>query len=134
MSGYIPGYVATITVNGVEHAPDTISANLTQSRNLLDKTKLGSDRIHRLSGLGDSSVALQLHMNTATMVALMAAYEAVDPIAVVIRPGALASFDAGQWTGTGLVSSFEWAGDADGEWDVSMQIDGDNGFTYTAPA
>jgi len=129
----LPGYVATITVSGVAYHPTTNTASLTQSADIMDKTKLGQRRRTKLRGLGDASFTLGLHMDTDTMAAMMAAYESIDAVPVVMRPGALGEFDVGQWAGDGFVSNMTWDGTADGEFDVGMDIDMTNGYVYTQP-
>jgi len=131
---FLPGYVATITVNGTEYAPQTNTVSLTQSNDIMDKTKLGQPRRTKLKGLGDANLTLGMHMDTTTMSAMMAAYQSADTVEVVVRPGALGAFDVGQWAGDGFISSMTWDGTADGEWDVGMDIEMSNGYTYTQPA
>ena len=43
--GYIQGYIATISVDGTVVSPITSSATLALTRNAIDKTKLGQDRV-----------------------------------------------------------------------------------------
>jgi len=132
--GYIAGYIATITVNGQVYHPDASSATYDLTRDTLDRTKLGEDRRTYLSGLGDATLDMELHLNTETAVALNTAYESTVPVGFVFRPGALGTTDAGQYAGEVLISDYSMAGDADGEWDVSLSCQGTGAFTYTAPA
>ena len=131
--GYIAGYIATITINGQAYHPDTSSATLDLTRDTLERTKLGEDRRTYLSGLGDATLDASLHLNTDTAVALNLAYESTVPVGFVFRPGALGTTDAGQYTGEIIVSDYSLAGDADGEWDVSLTGQGTGAIVYTAP-
>jgi len=131
--GYVPGYIATITVNGQAYNPDASSATYTLTRSALDKTKLGQDRNTFLSGLGSAALDMTLHLNTTTAVALNTAYETVDPVGFVFRPGALGTHDAGQYSGDCIVTDYSMVGDADGEWDVQLTCQPTGAFTFTAP-
>ena len=131
--GYIAGYIATITIDGVSHHPDTSSATYSLVRDALDKTKLGTDRRTYLSGLGDATLDMQMHLNTDTAVALNTAYESATPVSFIFRPGALGTTDAGQYEGTLIITDYSMAGDAEGEWDVSLTGQGTGPITFTAP-
>ena len=86
---YVQGYIATITVDGTAHHPDASTATLTQTKVVIEKTKLGQRRKTKLSGLEDATIEMNLHANTATVVALENAYHSIDPVAVVFRRGEL---------------------------------------------
>ncbi len=131
--GYIAGYIATITINGTSYHPDASSATYTLTRDALDKTKLGQDRRTYLSALGDATLDVELHLNTETAVALNTAYEQTVPVQFTFRPGALGTTDAGQYDGDCIITSYGMAGDADGEWDVSLSCQATGAFVYTAP-
>ncbi len=131
--GFVAGYIASITINSVSYEDFTSSATRSATRDALDKTKLGQDRRTYLSGLGDASIDVQMHMDTSVAAAMEAAYEATEPIAYVFRAGALGTTDLGQYAGTGIITDFSIAGDADGEWDASFSLQGSGDYTYTAP-
>jgi len=133
MATFIEGYLATITINGVAYEPYTSDATLDLVRDAIDKTKLGNDRRDYVSGLGDGNVDATLHLATEFAVAINVAYESTVAVAVVFRPGALGTKDAGQYGGEGVITSFSQQGTADGEWDVSLSIQMSGALSYTAP-
>lgn len=128
---FVAGYIASISVNGTSYEDFTSSATRSATRDALDKTKLGQDRRAYTTGLGDSTLDVQMHMDTTVAAAMEAAYEATDPVAYVFRPGALGTNDLGQYAGSGIITDFSIAGDADGEWDSSFTIQGTGDYTYT---
>jgi len=133
MATFIEGYLATITINGVAYEPYTSDATLSLTRDAIDKTKLGQDRRNYVSGLGDGTVDSTLHLATEFAVAINTAYESTVEVAVLFRPGALGTKDAGQYDGSGIITDFSQQGAADGEWDVSLAVQLSGDVTYTAP-
>jgi hypothetical protein len=132
--GYIAGYIAEIVVNGTTINPDTSSATYALTRDAMNRTKLGSDRATYIVGLGDATLDAQLHLNTDTAVTLNTAYESTVPVTFIFRPGALGINDAGQYSGEAIITDYSMAGDADGEWDVSLTAQATGAFVYTPPA
>ena len=130
---FAAGYLASISINGVDYEDFSSSATLSTTRSALDKTKLGQDRNTYLSGLGDGTVDVQLHLDTTVAAAIETAYQATDPVAFVFRAGALGTADMGQHAGTGIIVDRSIVGDADGEWDCSMSLQCTGTITYTAP-
>lgn len=127
------GYLASITINGVSYEEFTSSATLSTTRAALDKTKLGQDRNTYLSGLGDGSLEVQMHLDTTVAAAIETAYQSTTPVAWVFRAGALGVADMGQHAGEGIITSRDIVGDADGEWDTSISIQATGDIAYTAP-
>lgn len=130
---FAAGYLASITINGVPYQDFTSSATLSTTRNAIDKTKLGQSRNTYLSGLGDATVDVQMHLDTTVAAAIEAAYESTTPVGWVFRAGALGVADMGQHAGNGIITDRSIAGDADGEWDVSLSIQSTGDVDYTAP-
>ena len=131
--GFVAGYIASISVDGTSYENFTSSATRSALRDAIDKTKLGQDRRTYVSGLGDSTIDVQMHMDTTVAAALEAAYESTVPVSYVFRAGALGTNDLGQYAGTAIVTDFSIAGDADGEWDSSFALQGTGDYTYTPP-
>ena len=132
---YIQGYLATITVNGVEYAPDTSTAGLTRSSNTIDVTPIGVTAKQYLVGLQDGTITADTHMNTTTMAGINTAYESTTPVTFIFRPGSIAAGkDAGQYSGSAIISNMDANGDATGEWDVALDLQITGTVTYTAPA
>lgn len=130
---FAAGYLASISINGVDYEDFSSSATLSTTRSALDKTKLGQDRNTYLSGLGDGTVDVQLHLDTTVAAAIEAAYQATDPVAFVFRAGATGTADMGSHAGTGIIVDRSIVGDADGEWDCTMSVQCTGTITYTAP-
>ncbi len=130
---YSAGYLASITINGVSYEDFTSSATLNQTRTALDKTKLGASRNQYLSGLGDGTVDVDMHLETTVAAAIEAAYQSTVPVSFVFRAGALGTADMGQHAGNGIITTRSIVGAADGEWDCSLTIQATGDMTYTAP-
>ena len=130
---FAAGYLASISINGVDYEDFTSSATLSTTRDALDKTKLGQDRRVYLSGLGDGTLSVQLHLDTTIAAALEAAYQATEPVAFVFRAGALGTADMGSHAGTAIIVDRSLDGSADGEWDCSLELQCVSTITYTAP-
>ncbi len=130
---FAAGYLASITINGVSYEDFTSSATLSTTRSAIDKTKLGQDRNTYLSGLGDGTLDVQMHLDTTVAAAIEAAYQSTVPVAWVFRAGALGVADMGQHAGNGIITTRDIAGDADGEWDASLSIQSTGEIAYTAP-
>lgn len=132
--GMVSGYLASISVAGVTYSDFASSATFDTTRDALDKTKLGQSRRTYLSALGDASLSVELHADTTLASALEAAYQATEPVTYVFRPGALGTADLGQYSGSAIMTDRSIAGDATGEWDVSVQLQGSGDYVYTQPA
>ena len=131
--GFSAGYLASITIGGVSYEDFTSSATLSTTREALDKTKLGQSRVTKLSGLGDGSLDVQMHLDTSVAAAIETAYQATEPVTFVFRAGALGATDMGQHAGNAIIVDRSIAGDADGEWDCSLALECTGDITYTAP-
>lgn len=132
---YVQGYLATLTINGVQYAPDTSTAGLTKSVNTIDVTPIGVTAKQYLNGLFDGTITADTHMNTATMAAVNTAFESTTPVVFIFRPGSVAAGkDAGSYTGSAIISNMDINGDATGEWDVALDLQISGLAPYTAPA
>ena len=131
--GYLPGYIATVTVDGVVVSDDASDVSYSLTTDAISTQPLGlSDRKYR-NGLKDATLSATLHMSTENAAALNAANAATEPVAYVVRPGALGVHDVGQWAGTGIITDYSPSGSADGEWDVAITLQGSGAVTYTSP-
>ncbi len=131
--GYLPGYIATVTLDGVPINDDASDVTYSRTAEAIGKTPLGtSDKVY-VNGQLDASLSATLHMSTENMAALNAAFEKTVPVAYVVRPGALGVHDVGQWAGTGIITSMDPTGSATGEWDVALAVQGTGPVAYTAP-
>ena len=127
------GYLATITINGVDYQNFANQASRSASRSTLDKTKLGSDRNQYLPGLGDSSLSVQCHADTSLASAIEAAYESTIPVSYIFRAGALGTADLGQYVGEAIVTDFSYDASADSEWNLQIELQGTGQYNYTQP-
>ena len=130
---FIPGYLATITVNGTALNIWSSDATLVKTTNAIVKTPLGSTHTRRANGVKDTSMSVSMHLDTAALVLLQAADDATDPVACVFRPGALGGNDAGQYAGNGIITDMTINGPVDDNWSVSLEVEGDDEWPYTAP-
>ena len=130
---YLPGYIATVSVDSVVISDDASDVSYTRSTNAIGSTRLGNPENTYISGLQDATLDATLHMDTGSMAALNAAYEKTVPVAYVVRPGALGVHDVGQWAGTGIITDYSPSGTADGEWDVAITLQGTGSVSYTSP-
>jgi hypothetical protein len=132
--GYLPGYIATVTLDSVPINEDASDVSYSLTTDAIATQPLGlSDRKYR-NGLKDATLSATLHMSTENAAALNAANAKTEPVAYLVRPGALTTHDVGQWTGTGIITDYSPTGSADGEWDVAITVQGTGVVTYTAPA
>lgn len=132
---YIQGYLAVVSVGGVDYAPDTSTASLTRTANAIDVTPIGVTSKAYLNGLTDGTITADTHMNTATYAGINTAFESTATVAFIFRPGSVAAGkDAGQYTGFGIITNMDSNGDAAGEWDVALDIQISGDTVYTPPA
>jgi len=131
---FIAGYISTLQVDGVDVHLSANDATLSLTNETLDKTTLGSPQRVYIPGLQDGTVEISTHTNTDSASALQSAYSSTSPVSFVFRPGKLgAGFDAGQWTGTAIISSMDIAGAVDDNWSTSLSLQITGVVTYTAP-
>ena len=131
---FIAGYIASLDVDGASVDVYSSDATLSLTNETIDKTTLGVSNRNYIAGLQDGTLSISMHLDTAGIVDVQGAYASTVPVAFVFRPGKLgAGFDAGQWTGTMIVTSLDIAGAVDSNWEmnISGQITGT--VSYTAP-
>ena len=130
---FIAGYIATLTVDGQAIAPITSDAALNLTNETLDKTVLGNPERTYITGLQDGTWTAAMHLDTASIVALQAAFDSTVPVAFVFRPGALGANDAGQWAGDCIIESMDIPGAVDDNWSINLDCQITGAVTYTAP-
>lgn len=129
--GYLPGYIATVTLDGVVISDDASDVSYSKTTDAIATQPLGlSDRVY-VNGLKDATISATLHMSTENANALSDAEQSTVPIAWVVRPGALGAHDVGQWAGNGIITSYDPTGSADGEWDVAITVQSTGAITRT---
>ncbi len=122
--GYLPGYVATITIAGVPVNDDASDVTYSLITDAIGKTPLGQTNRVYVNGLQDATLTATLHMSTENANALAAAQASTVPVAYVVRPGSLGALDVGQWSGVGIITAYDPTGSAEGEWDVAITLQG----------
>lgn len=129
---FIPGYLATVTLNA-----DNISAigsvvRLQKSRNVMTKPTFGSEYGFSLGGQKIGAFSASGHISAELAADLEAIFESNSPIAFSMQVGeASGATDAGVHTGFCVVSSYTIEANADGEWDWSIDAQTSGTITYT---
>ena len=131
--GYLPGYVATVIIDGVTVSDDASDVSYSRTTDAVGSTKLGAPENTYVPGLQDASLQCTLHMSTENTALLNAAYESTTPVAYSVRPGALGVNDVGQWAGSGIITSFDPTGSSTGEFDNAITLQGTGAVTFTDP-
>lgn len=130
---FVQGYFAEITIDSASLEGFTSDATLTLTNETLDKTTLGVSNRQYIVGLQDGSVSAQMHLDTAGIVAVQAAYTKTDPVTFVFRPGQLGGPDAGEWAGNMVITDLEVTGSVDDNWQMNLSGQITGPVTYTAP-
>ena len=121
MPTFIPGYLATVTLNA-----DNISAvgsvvSLTRTRNIMSKPVFGSPYAYSLGGQKVGAFDASGHLSTENMADLEAAFISDAPIAFSLQIGdAAGATDAGLYSGNCVVGDYTIEASADGEFDWSI--------------
>ena len=130
----IPGYIATLSVDGQAINGFSSDATLTLNNEILDKTTLGVSERVKIPGLQDGSWTAAMHLDTAGIVALQAAFASTTPVAFVFRAGAVgAPNDAGQYTGDCIIGDYEVTGSVDDNWSLNIDAEITGPVPFTAP-
>jgi len=132
---FIPGYIASLTINGADLEPYASDASLTLNNDTLDKTTLGTPERVFIPGLQSGSIDIQMHLDTGGIVDIQAAFSAANTVAFVFRPGALgAGTDAGQWSGQCIIDTMGGiAATVDDNWSVAIGATISGPVSYTSP-
>jgi len=131
---FIAGYISTLQIDGKAVHIYASDAALSLTNETLDKTTLGTSNRSYIAGLQDGTVDISMHLDTAGIVDIQAAYASTVPVTFTFRPGKLgAGFDAGQWNGTMIITTMDITGSVDDNWsmNISGQITGV--VTFTQP-
>ena len=131
---FVQGYIAKLTVNGQDLEVFASDATLTLTNDVLDKTTLGITSRQYIPGLQDGTLGIQMHLDTAGVGLLQAAYAAAAEIPFVVRPGKVGGPDAGEWAGTCIVTDLEITGSVDDNWQMNLAGQVTGPVTYTQPA
>ena len=131
---FIPGYFSTISVDGKAINLYSSDASLSLTNEVLDKTTLGVTERVFITGLQSGTIDVSMHTDTAGQVDIQAAFVATVPVTFVFRPGALgATTDAGQYSGTAIITDMTVDGQVDDNWSTTLAMQITGAVTYTAP-
>ena len=131
---FIQGYIATLEVPAGSPINQWASdAGLTLNNETLDKTTLGSPERVFIPGLQSGSMTVTMHLDSASLVQLQAAFAATTVVGWLFRPGQLGTHDAGQYTGEGIIDDMTIAGSVDDNWTVSISITVSGPVAFTQP-
>ena len=131
---FIPGYLATISVNGTALNVFSSDASLSQQNETLDKTTLGVPERVFITGLKTGTMDVTMHLDTAGIIGIQAAFDALDPVTFVFRPGELGGNDAGEYTGDCIITDMTINGAVDDNWSVDIATQLTGPVPFTAPA
>ena len=130
---FIPGYLASISVDGQALNIWSSDATLNKTTNAIPKTTLGlTDEVY-INGMKDKSMDVSMHLDTAALVALQVADDSTVPVACVFRPGALGANDAGSYAGDGIITDLTLNGSVDDNWSVDISVQGTGPWPFTQP-
>lgn len=125
---FIPGYLATITIDVNDYTVYANVIGLSSTKNAPRKPVFGQVGSNVISGQQSWSGEMSGHLAVEGPLAeLLATYAKADLVAYTIQIGAAAgSTDAGTLTGFCTLSSLDITDDAEGEWDwaAGFEIDG----------
>ena len=132
---FIQGYFATLEVPlGSPINQWASDASLTLNNETLDKTVLGNPERVFIPGLQSGSMTATMHLDSAALVQLQAAYAATTVVGWKFRPGQVGPNDAGEYAGTGILDDMTISGSVDDNWTVAISITTSGAVAFTAPA
>ena len=130
---YIPGYVATLTINGSDLEVFSSDAALNLTTEVLNKTTLGVVDAVFIPGLQGGTIDITMHTDTVGMVDIQAAYASTTEVAFVFRPGSLGALDAGSWAGVGILNDLTVGAAVDDNWATTISVQCSGPINYTPP-
>lgn len=131
----IPGYLATVTLNAEDVTAIGGVYRLNLNRTVNTKNLAGSKWAGALGGQQHFTFSAQGSLSAEKAAALNAAAIDTGRIAFSLQVGeAAGATDAGVYNGTGEISNFTIDGNADGEFDWSLDLQSDGAVVYTPVA
>ena len=130
---FIPGYLATISVDGTAINVFSSDASLSLTNEVLDKTTLGVPERVFITGLQSGTMDVTMHTDTAGIVSIQQAFVSTTPVTFVFRPGALGTHDAGQYSGDAIITDQTHQGAVDDNWSTTLSLQITGVVLYTAP-
>lgn len=132
MPTFIPGQLATVTINSENLTLIGSVFNLNISRNVIAKKHFGTDDTDRISGKRDINFSANGNISAEQMGALNTLAETAAPVTFSLQIGtASAATDAGLYSGSCIISNLTVSVDADGDWAWSLDAGAHGVVTYT---
>lgn len=131
---FVPGYLGTVTLNTDDISAVGSVVSLERSRNIMAKPTFGSPYQYSLGGQKLGTFSANGHVSVEHLGALEDAFVSDAPIPFSLQVGEAAGpTDAGLYEGDCVVSTYTIEGNADGEFDWSIEAQTSGPITYTAP-
>lgn len=129
---FIPGYLATVTIDAEDLSAIGSVTRLQKSRNVMTKPTFGNEYGFSLGGQKIAAFSASGHLSAEKAAALEALFDEELPVDFSLQVGEGAgATDAGLHTGKCVISSLTIEANADGEWDWSLEAQTSGAVTYT---
>ena len=129
---FMPGYMASLTVDGDALDANLASGTMTLNKNIMTKAVAGDQFPSALAGLITGTISCSGHVSTEDVEKLVDAFESNAALTYIWQIGDVTAPDGGAFGGDLLVESLSVAFDVDDEWTFSMDAVLDGEATYTA--
>lgn len=134
MPTFIPGYEAVLTINSDNVTAISSSATVTENRNVVTKNHFGSPYSEQIAGKRSASVSASGNLSAEQAYALRDSFDTGDVTATVQWGTASGDTDAGLHSLDVILTSLEWAINADGDATWSVQGVSSGVVSYTPAA
>lgn len=129
---FIPGFLATVTLNNENVSAIGSVVRLQKRRNGMTKPTFGNPWGFTLGGQRIGAFSANGHVSAELAAALETMFEADAPIEFALQVGEGAgATDAGLHEGLCVITSYTIEANADGEWDWSIDAQTSGAITYT---
>jgi predicted secreted protein len=129
---FIPGYLGVVTLNAEDVSTIGSVVRLNKRRNVMTKPTFGNPWGFSLGGQKIGAFSANGHISTEKAAALETAFD-TGYVAFSLQVGeASGATDAGVHTGNCVISDYTIEGNADGEFDWSIDAQTSGTVTYTA--
>lgn len=132
MATFIPGYLATVTINSDDITAIGSVFRLNMSRNVINKPHFGNAFNDKISGKRNIAFSASGNISVEQAADLQAMFDSDAPIAFSLQVGAASgATDAGLYSGTCIVATYsiDVSGDGDFAWTIDAEASGT--VTYT---
>lgn len=130
---FVPGYIGTITLDTEGQATLHVT-RLNQSRTSLPKRVIGASHKYSVGGQFEFTFGADGSVTPGALAVLQTAFRTQGAVEFSMQIGAAGqSLDAGVYAGWVVLTALNITGNADGQWEVSVEGDGTGEAGYTAP-